>query len=63
MPRPTQEKRHLIDKRNELIWALDIQDYNYEEIGVIFNGLNRSSIKRIVEKRPPDWKPKWVKQP
>jgi len=60
MPRPTQEKRHLVEKRDELIWALVHQDYNFEEIGVIFN-VNRSSIKRIAVKKPSGWKPKWVK--
>ena len=60
MPRPTQEKKHLIDKRDELIWALSYQDYNGQDIGVIFN-INRSSVKHIIDKKPKDFKPKWVK--
>lgn len=60
MPRPIKEKLHLIEKRNELIWALDYQGYSGEEIGVIFN-INRSSVKRILDKKPSDYKPKWVK--
>ena len=49
-----------MDKRDELIWALDLQDYKPAQIGRIFN-LNRSTISRIIEARPKDWKPKWVK--
>ena len=60
MPRPTQEKKHLIDKRDELIWALSYQDYNGQDIGVIFN-INRSSVKHIIDKKPKDYKPKWTK--
>lgn len=60
MPRPTKEKQHLVEKRDELIWALSLQDYNNEEIGGIFN-LDRSSVKRIKDKMPNDWRPKWKK--
>ena len=53
-------KRHLVEKRNELIWALSLQDYPNVDIGGVFN-LNRSTIKRIMAKKPRDWKPKWQK--
>ena len=54
------EKSYLVDKRNELVWALDYQEYNGADIGTIFN-VNRSTINRILKKKPKNWKPKWVK--
>lgn len=51
---------HVRDKRDELIWALFIQDYTYSEIGRIFN-MHRASVKRIVARMPKDWTPKWQK--
>lgn len=61
----TMMKGHLREKRNELIWALSLpeQGYNHSEIGEIFNNMNRSTIKRIVDKRPKEYKAKWVKAP
>jgi len=53
-------KQYLLDKKYELIWALSLQDYNYQDIADIFN-LNRSTIMRIVRKRPYGWTPKWRK--
>lgn len=60
MSRPTAEKQHLFDKYQELVWALHLQGYNNEEIGVVFNR-SRSVIQRVVKQMPKDWKPKWVK--
>jgi len=60
MARPTKEKLHLYDKRAELVWALDHQGYNGEEIAVIFS-VDRSTINRILSKKPREWQPKWVK--
>jgi len=54
-------KSHLIEKRNELIWALSLQEYSLAQIGKIFN-VDRSTIMRIVRTKPQDWKPKWIKQ-
>lgn len=54
-------KEHIKEKRNELIWALSLQEYSQSEIGSIFN-LNRSTILRIIEKKPKDWQPKWIKK-
>lgn len=55
-------KGHLRDKRRELIWALAAPDqgYNYSEIATMF-GLNRSSVMRIINNKPKEYKPKWVK--
>lgn len=50
-----------IEKRNELIWALDLQKYSQASIGRIFN-INRSTIMRIVGERPKGWLPKWIKK-
>jgi hypothetical protein len=53
-------ENHVREKRDELIWALSIQDYTHAQIGRIFN-LNRSTILRILADKPKDWKPKWIK--
>lgn len=53
-------EKHLIDKRNELIWALSLQDYTHAQISRIFN-INRSTALRIIKKKPSGWQPKWVK--
>ena len=53
-------KRHLASKRNELVWALSMQDYTQADIGNIFN-LNRSTILRIIEEKPARWTSPWWK--
>lgn len=53
-------KSHIQAKRREIIYALSVQDYTDSEIATIFN-LNRSSILRIIAKRPKDYKSPWVK--
>lgn len=53
-------KAHIQEKRDELIWALNIQDYSFGEIGEVFK-LNPSTIMRVVNRKPSDWKPKWTK--
>lgn len=60
MARPTENKKHLIQKYHELVWALSLQDYNNQEIGDIMNR-SRSVILRVVKKKPEGWTPKWVK--
>ena len=55
-------KEHLREKRNEIIWALLAQGYKYSEVGEIFNNLNRSTILRIDDKKPKNYKPKWIKR-
>lgn len=51
---------HIQDKRDELIWALNSQDYTDAQISRMFN-INRSTVARIIKKKPKDWKVKWVK--
>jgi hypothetical protein len=60
---PAKNNGHLKDKRNEIIFALlePNQGYSYADIGVIFNGLNRSTVMRIAAKKPKQYKVKWVK--
>ena len=53
-------EKHLQDKRNELVWALSSREYTNAQIGRVF-GINRSTVSRIIEKKPKDYKPKWVK--
>jgi len=52
---------HILDKRNEIMWALDVQKYTYAQIGRMFN-LHRSTVMRICKGRPATWKVKWVKK-
>lgn len=55
--------RELLDqKRLELVWALSLQDYTHEDIAYLLRDADRSTITRMINKRPPDWKPKWVKR-
>lgn len=60
MARPTAEKKHIYEKRTELIFALDSQGYNGQEIGIIFN-ISRSVVNRILAQKPEGWTPKWIK--
>ena len=53
----------LKQKRRELVWALSLQDYTHEDIAFIFfDGADRSTITRMINERPKDWKPKWIKR-
>lgn len=54
-------EQHLKDKREELIWALSLQDYTDAQIARIF-GMSRMAIKRIKATMPKDWVPKWIKR-
>ena len=54
-------EKHIQDKRNELIWALNIQDYTDSQVGRIFK-LNRSTVSRIIRSKPKDWEVKWFKR-
>ena len=53
-------EKHLTAKRNELVWALATQDYTNAQIGRIFN-INRSTVLRIIEKKPSGWVTPWWK--
>lgn len=55
-----QIEQHLRQKRQEIIWALDLQDYTDAQIGRLFN-ISRVKVKRILNRRPEDWKNKWIK--
>lgn len=55
-------KKLLDEKREELIWALSLQDYTHEDIAYIMRDADRSTITRVINKRPADWTPKWVKR-
>lgn len=59
----TELLQELLDqKRNELIWALSLQEYTHDDIAYILRSVDRSTVTRIISKRPVDWAPKWVKQ-
>jgi len=53
-------KRHLSEKRAELIWALAAQEYDGGEIGAMF-GLSRQRIHDIIKTMPQGWKSPWIK--
>jgi len=55
-------KELLETKRTELIWALSLQDYTQEDIAFMLRDADRSTISRIINKKPTDWQPKWVKR-
>jgi hypothetical protein len=59
-PVDNQIESHILDKRNEIIWALELQKYTYAQIGRMFN-LHRATVMRICKGRPATWKVKWVK--
>lgn len=52
--------QYLREKREELIFAMDSQGYNFSQIGEIF-GIDRATVLRILRKKPKNWKVKWVK--
>lgn len=60
VPTVDNMENHLKEKRNELMWALSLQDYTNAQIGRIFN-IHRATVKRIIDKKPRDWQPKWKK--
>lgn len=53
-------EKYLQEKRDELVWALSEQEYSGAQIARIF-GTDRTTIKRIIDKKPENYKPKWVK--
>lgn len=56
-------KQHLLDKRNEILFALSLQeDYTLADISVILNIKHRSTILRILKRRPKNYISKWVKR-
>ena len=54
-------QHHLVEKREELMWALSLQSYSFQDIATIFNVPHRMTVMRIVARKPADWKPKWIK--
>ena len=55
-----KEEMYIKEKKTEIIWALSAQGYSNAQIATMFN-MNRSTILRIIEKKPSDWSPKWKK--
>lgn len=60
MARPEKEKQYIIEKRDELVWAMSHQDWSNADIARIFN-IDPSRVTRIIAVMPKGWKPKWVK--
>lgn len=55
-------RQHLLDKRDEILFALSLQeDYSLADICIILNLKHRSTVLRILRRRPKDYKAKWVK--
>lgn len=53
--------RHLIDKRNEWIWSLFVQqDYTPTEIALMAN-LHKTTVGDIIKKKPEGWTSPWIK--
>jgi hypothetical protein len=55
-------KKMLDEKRQELIWALSLQNYTQNDIAYMLRNADASTISRAIKKRPKNWKTKWVKQ-
>jgi hypothetical protein len=55
-------KELLETKRTELIWALSLQDYTHDDIATILRSADRSTITRVINKRPDGWTSPWVKR-
>lgn len=53
-------KRHLAEKRAELIWALAEQDYAQVDLAEIFS-IPRQEVWKIIQKMPDGWKSPWFK--
>lgn len=54
------KENHLRQKKFEIIWALDVQGYTDAQIARMFD-CHRSTIMRIMQQRPKDYTPKWIK--
>jgi len=55
--------KELLDtKREELVWALSLQEYTHEDIAYIMRDADRSTVSRMIARRPENWQPKWVKR-
>ena len=52
---------HVIEKRKELLYAIDAQGYSMSEIAFIF-GMPRSTVHKYIKSKPLGWEPKWVKR-
>lgn len=55
-------KEMINNKRKELIWALALQGYSHEDIAEILRPVDRSNVTRLINQKPEDWQPKWVKR-
>ena len=55
-------RQHLLDKRDELLWALSDQGYNLADLCVIFNITHRNTVLRIINRKPAGWVSRWVKR-
>lgn len=53
-------EEYLMEKRDEIIFALSCQDYTEAQIGRMFR-LPRSQIHRMLKRKPAGYSPKWVK--
>lgn len=55
--------KELLDtKREELVWALSLQEYTHEDIAYIMRDADRSTVSRMISRRPENWQPKWIKR-
>ena len=51
---------YLKEKRDEFIWALEVQGYNAAQIAQIFN-LHRSTVGDIIKNKPVNYVSPWRK--
>lgn len=56
-----QLEPYLIEKRNEIMWALSTQGHSTTDIGRIFN-ISKSRTSVILRAMPKGYTSKWVKR-
>ena len=62
IPVDKEVKPHILDKRNELVWAISAQGYSLGEIVDMFGSVtSRTRAQRIIALKPLEWVPKWTK--
>jgi len=51
---------YLLEKRNEILWSMSLQDYSLSQLAWVF-GISKTAIYNIVKERPENWISPWTK--
>ncbi len=55
-----RNKKHLLDIYEAIVWSLSAYGLNDSDVGLVLNR-HRSVIKRVSDRKPKGFEPKWVK--